>query len=155
MKKNNLLGQKFGRLTVIKSENSDKRGNGQWLCLCNCGNKIIVPAVRLQHGITRSCGCLRRDIMRKNFKSNYKMQEYKSRTDSLVNKDGVSYSSIKKSIRNNSGHIGVSYDKKSDKWFARLMFQNRYVLLKAFKTQEKAIEAREEAEKKYFPKNKS
>jgi hypothetical protein len=151
MKKNNLLNQRFGRLTVIKSESSDKRGNARWLCQCDCGNRVIVTGVRLRHGITRSCGCLRRDVMRDRFKNNVEMRKHTGRTESLVNQDGISYISINRSARNKSGHIGVSYDKKSDTWFARLMFKNRYVLLKSFATMEEAIESREEAEKQYFP----
>jgi hypothetical protein len=150
MKKSNLLNQRFGRLTVIKAESSDKRGNARWLCQCDCGNRVIVTGIRLRHGTTRSCGCLRREVMRERFKSNIEMRKNMGRTDSLVNQDGISYISIKKTARNKSGHIGVSYDKKSDTWFARLMFKNRYVLLKSFATMEEAIEAREEAEKQYF-----
>ena len=150
MKKNDLLNQRFGRLTVIKPESSDKRGNARWLCQCDCGNRVIVSGARLWHGITRSCGCLRREVMRDRFKNNVEMRKNAGRTESLVNQDGISYISINKSVRNKSGHIGVSYDKKSGTWFARLMFEHQYVLLKSFATMEEAIKAREEAEKQYF-----
>jgi len=54
-----LLGNKFGRLKVIKFVGVDTGGNAKWKCLCKCGNERIVIALSLvkEHG-TRSCGCL-------------------------------------------------------------------------------------------------
>lgn len=56
----NLLGQKFGRLTVIKRVTNDKKGDSCWLCKCECGNETIVKGYRLKNGHTRSCGCAKR-----------------------------------------------------------------------------------------------
>ena len=57
-----LIGQKFGRLTVIaKSE----RSNGYrtyWLCRCDCGNMKEVRNDSFGRGNTRSCGCLSKDV---------------------------------------------------------------------------------------------
>ena len=55
MKKENLIGIVFGRLTVI--EESRKNGELAWKCKCICGGeKVIIPYV-LKKGITKSCGC--------------------------------------------------------------------------------------------------
>src|SRR5581483_4116329 len=35
-----ILGQKFGRLTVIGRAGSNKRHNALWKCKCECGNEI-------------------------------------------------------------------------------------------------------------------
>lgn len=51
-----LTGQKFNKLTVIKRE-SDKCNHTRWLCLCDCGNKTIVYGYNLKSGHTTSCGC--------------------------------------------------------------------------------------------------
>lgn len=54
-----IMGQKFGRLTVIKRDGSDNRGYATWLCKCKCGN--ITKPLRskdLSSGNTKSCGCL-------------------------------------------------------------------------------------------------
>lgn len=54
--RNDLTGQKFGRLTVTKligSENSQT----MWECLCLCGNISIVASGSLVSGSTKSCGC--------------------------------------------------------------------------------------------------
>lgn len=55
----NLMGQKFGRLTVI--EPTEKRKGGiVWKCVCDCGNKREVSAGILRSGRAISCGCWRR-----------------------------------------------------------------------------------------------
>lgn len=40
-----LVGQRFGRLTVIKRHGTKKNGNASWLCQCDCGNKVVVDAM--------------------------------------------------------------------------------------------------------------
>lgn len=54
----NLVGQRFGRLVVLRAFESDARGNSRWLCQCDCGNQYIGHAYRLRRGGTQSCGCL-------------------------------------------------------------------------------------------------
>lgn len=57
-----LTGQKFGRLTVIKTGSKDKKGKHRWLCKCECRNTKEVRGSSLRSGRTRSCGCLKREI---------------------------------------------------------------------------------------------
>lgn len=56
--KNNLAGQRFGRLTVI--EPTDKRRNNciVWKCKCDCGNICYADIGVLRSGSKQSCGCL-------------------------------------------------------------------------------------------------
>lgn len=61
MKKLNLKGQKFGRLTVI-SEAPNRGRLTRWFCLCSCGRVFAVDSQSLTSGHTKSCGCLMRDI---------------------------------------------------------------------------------------------
>lgn len=62
----NLIGQKFNRLLVIdKAEKYiSPSGNkmNQWLCRCDCGNKIVVTTGHLKSGHTKSCGCLQKEV---------------------------------------------------------------------------------------------
>lgn len=51
-----LAGQEFGKLTVIKRAPSDKRGQTMWECRCICGKTTIVRASSLRIGTTKSCG---------------------------------------------------------------------------------------------------
>lgn len=56
-----LTGQCFGYLTVLKYEGKNKRqGKNMWRCKCKCGNETIVSASSLKTGDTFSCGCLKR-----------------------------------------------------------------------------------------------
>ena len=61
MRKINLTGRRFGRLTVIEEAGRDKFSRTLWKCECECGNEKIVPYGRLVRGDTRSCGCLAHD----------------------------------------------------------------------------------------------
>lgn len=54
-----LTGQKFGQLTVLKYDSTNKWGNLYWLCKCDCGNEKVSNSSNLQSGFVKSCGCLR------------------------------------------------------------------------------------------------
>ena len=58
MRSLNLIGQSFGRLTVIERQGS-QNGKSLWLCLCYCGKTLPVVASNLKSGNTVSCGCSR------------------------------------------------------------------------------------------------
>lgn len=60
----NLIGQKFGKLTVIEQMPS-KNQRRQWKCLCDCGNITIASTTALRSGDTSSCGCLKHPGNRK------------------------------------------------------------------------------------------
>lgn len=51
----NIEGNKFGRLTVIKKSETDKK---KYVCVCECGNETEVNGYSLIYGFTKSCGCL-------------------------------------------------------------------------------------------------
>ena len=48
---------KFNHLTVLKYSHNDN-GHHMWLCLCDCGNTKLVRGTHLEHGESKSCGCL-------------------------------------------------------------------------------------------------
>ena len=53
--KHNLLGQRFGKLTVIK-ESPSHQGRSMWLCRCDCGNDKVIMNQGLNRGTSISCG---------------------------------------------------------------------------------------------------
>ena len=53
-----LIGKRFGRLTVIKEHGRDERGAVLWLCMCDCGEEKTVISNHLTSGAVQSCGCL-------------------------------------------------------------------------------------------------
>lgn len=57
-KAKDITSQKFGRLTAIKCVGINNHHKFLWECLCECGNKKIVPTGALISGNTKSCGCL-------------------------------------------------------------------------------------------------
>lgn len=63
-----MTGRKFGRLTVIGGPISRRLKNNTrrfWECLCDCGNKVQVSTDNLNTGNTKSCGCYKRERIRK------------------------------------------------------------------------------------------
>jgi hypothetical protein len=52
----------FGRLTVVKDAR-DRSGKRAYLCSCQCGRVKIVNLQNLRRGLTKSCGCLHREIV--------------------------------------------------------------------------------------------
>lgn len=68
-----LIGQKFGRLTVIAAATDElkKIKNKTWKCKCDCGSKIFkyLPTSKLISGATKSCGCLKKELAAKQFKN--------------------------------------------------------------------------------------
>jgi hypothetical protein len=60
-KRADLAGQRFGKLTVIDYSHTGVNNNAIWNCVCDCGNTTQVPTGKLNAGITKSCGCYRRE----------------------------------------------------------------------------------------------
>lgn len=58
MKKLDLTGQRFGRLTVVECCGRSKDGQKVYLCRCDCGTEKKVRSGNLRNGNTQSCGCL-------------------------------------------------------------------------------------------------
>lgn len=61
MQRNELTGQVFNRLTVVRFSRVGPGQNVLWLCRCICGVKKEVYAYDLRNGRVRSCGCFSRD----------------------------------------------------------------------------------------------
>lgn len=64
-KMKNLMGQRFGKLTVIECMGKLDGRHYSWKCICDCGNETIVQASRLTSGNTKSCGCLKNSGLKK------------------------------------------------------------------------------------------
>ena len=54
-----LIGQRFGKLVVIKRVENNSFNHVCYECQCDCGGKTIVDASNLRQGITNSCGCIK------------------------------------------------------------------------------------------------
>lgn len=64
-KKVDLIGMRYGKLTVV--ERTDQREGGYciWRCRCDCGGEILVSTKRLKNGTVTDCGCIPADSARR------------------------------------------------------------------------------------------
>lgn len=60
-----LLGNKYGLLTVIQKSSQNCKSGSMWLCQCECGKETIVARCSLTSGHTKSCGCKRASFLKK------------------------------------------------------------------------------------------
>lgn len=90
-----LTGQRFGRLTVIKQAEDHICPNGQhktqWLCRCECGNEVIILANSLKSGRTTSCGCILKKHGLRNTRLYYIWRDMKKRCYNPNNKGYKNY----------------------------------------------------------------
>jgi hypothetical protein len=85
-----LIGRKFGRLTVVKKVENPKKYtclDAFWLCKCRCGNLRIINGSSLRKGASKSCGCRRKEMA---------AQWGKERGKTLGKKYGFIYGKLKK-----------------------------------------------------------
>lgn len=59
----NHSGKTFGRLTVLNYAGRNKYNFPLWKCHCSCGNITIVVGSSLSSNLTKSCGCLKREVI--------------------------------------------------------------------------------------------
>lgn len=130
-----LTGRRFGRLTV-SSEVERRNSKRRWLCLCDCGNEVVVLQSSLTRGYTRSCGCLSDESRRELAEGRFGITEGTSLTG--INRKTPS--------TNKSGIKGVNWDKRYGKWRASLTFQGKRHQLGLYDSLADAAEARHEAE---------
>lgn len=64
MRRLDLIGMTFGRLTVLEDLPGGTRSRRYVRCSCACGSEAVVSVGKLRSGETRSCGCLRREVGR-------------------------------------------------------------------------------------------
>lgn len=95
---NDITNQKFGRLTAlyrIESDNNEDNSHTKWHCKCECGKECDVYVDSLINGNTKSCGCLKRDVV---------IQK---------NKNGKTYNTY-----DLTGEYGIGFTKKGEEfWF--------------------------------------
>lgn len=73
----NRTGQRFGRLKVTRCYQRWFRYGWQTLCVCacDCGNESTVRVSNLVGGTTRSCGCLRVEMNRREAKAKLNLKK--------------------------------------------------------------------------------
>lgn len=129
-----LVGKKFGKLTVIKSETLGSHRT--FLCKCDCGNEISVRGDSLKRGKTVSCGCTKSSESKiESLKSGRKLQEH---TSSVFFQGTLSKN-------NTTGFNGISFIK--GKYRASIGYKNKTYYLISDNDMEIAKSVRKEADK--------
>jgi len=55
----NMIGERFGKLTILERTKNNKHNQVCYICLCDCGATATITSGKLKNGNTKSCGCLR------------------------------------------------------------------------------------------------
>ena len=126
-KRQDLTGQRFGRLTAVRATDIRQSGSIVWECLCDCGVTVLVRGAALKNGNTKSCGCLRLEAL-----------------DQLHKIDPEAETKPRKN--NKSGHTGVRYDTKMGKYVSEITFQGKTRHLGCYENNDDAIDVRKKAE---------
>lgn len=143
-KKVDLTNKRFGKLVVLEKVYV-KNKQSYWLCKCDCGNTRIVPIDSLTASKCKSCGCIRSNICKNEIRKRNKAFRDKNYIDN------TSISQIKATFKNStSGHKGVCWDKSNRCWRAYIYFKDKRYNLGNYKNIKLAIQARKDAEDKYF-----
>jgi hypothetical protein len=58
-----ITGQRFYRLTAIKPTDERSGSHIKWLFRCDCGNETTTTASNVINGVTKSCGCLHKEVV--------------------------------------------------------------------------------------------
>lgn len=138
-----LTGQVFGRLTVLKKSENQIDGSIHWDCQCSCGNLVRnIRATDLVHRQIQSCGCWQAE--------NYELSRKVNKEKNLKEGTHLKRLNSKPPKNNTSGVRGVSFYKRKGKWAATIIFKGQTHFLGYFDDLEDAKKARLEAEDFYF-----
>lgn len=136
-----LTGKRYGRLVVLgpvmEEDGISLKG---WKCQCDCGNICVCQKGNLRAGVTKSCGCLRKEKRKENMKN------------AIHFVDGTCVERIacrKTAVHNTTGHRGV-YRRENNRWRASIGFRGKLYYLGTFSNYEDAVKARLEAETRLY-----
>lgn len=59
----NMKGKYFNYWKVIERAGKTKYGEITWLCECVCGKRKVVNGATLRNGTSKSCGCMRTELL--------------------------------------------------------------------------------------------
>lgn len=141
LNRQDIAGERFDRLTAVyPTQERDQGGSIVWECLCDCGNTVHQSVNKLRSGRVHSCGCLYAET---------RSEGVKARRDFG---DDTSISALVHAKRpranNTSGFPGVTYDKRRNRWDAKIHFRKIHYYLGSYATIEEAVAARQEAERR-------
>ena len=145
LKENDLTGQHIGALTVLgRSDKYAKRGKRRvrlWECRCDCGATTYKATDTLTAGVENSCAeC----AQKRNAASARDNAGFVAGTQLCKIRD------LRPTAANTSGCRGVSFNKRTARWEAVIIFRQKRTRLGSYKRFEDAVEVRKKAEQRIF-----
>ena len=144
-KQNDLTGRHIGRLTVLgRSDKYATRGKRRvrlWECRCDCGNITYKATDTLTAGAENSCASCAQKYNAANaikyagFVGGMQLSKIRDMTPSAAN---------------TSGCRDISYNKKTGKWEAIIIFRRKRTRLGSYRNFADAVNARKKAEQLIF-----
>lgn len=134
-----LVGQRFGRLTVLERLGANARKEVMWRCQCDCGNIVNVRTRNLRTSGTGSCGCNR--IEKSDANLTTQPPDVKLRRENGSNFTRLRAEKPQKN--NTTGYRGVS-QLKSGNYVAYVYYQRKQYRAGIFSTLEEAAKAVEQ-----------
>jgi hypothetical protein len=131
----NLVGERFGKLTVLEKLPEKEDRYATWRCKCDCGTELDISEDALAHGNYVSRGCRKQEVQ-------------ESIPEQLTFVDGTCLEWLDKRKHrsdNTSGFRGVNQT-ENGKWRAIIGLQSRRYYLGTFATMPEAVAVRLEAE---------
>lgn len=74
-----MTDMKVGFCHVVSYAGLDKERRALWKCICDCGNAFIARGKDLRNGSTKSCGCFKTRVAKRNGNNNKTHGETKTR----------------------------------------------------------------------------
>lgn len=134
-----LIGKRFGKLTVIAQAGKCDYGPYQMLCCCDCGETVSVEISNLKRGVSTQCIKCRQKELNEKFRDN-----------EIVDGTSLCHLTQKKRRDNSTGVKGVWFDKRSGKYVAEIRLSGKKHWIGQFSSIEDAKKARERAEEELF-----
>jgi hypothetical protein len=87
-------GDRYGRWIIVEEVETLYKPYGvkmrQFRCICECGNEKVVKLVHLRNQTSKSCGCIKKKIVKVSEKKILKISKIKSDKVSKIKSDKVS-----------------------------------------------------------------
>lgn len=74
----NMIGHRFGLLTVLRQAPARPWASTVWICKCDCGKEVRREGTQLRKGVGTNCGCITKQLISKASKKHgmHKVPEY-------------------------------------------------------------------------------
>ena len=106
-----MTGRRFGRLLVLSREPNDRHDFAVWKTICDCGKTTKPLGIALRSGLTRSCGCLQKEVARS-------MKKHGHARTGRISREYSSWSNMKGRCLRPEGHHIKGYARITicDRW---------------------------------------